>query len=327
MSSLKIVFTDYYYPNIEKEIEIIKGYDPKVKIIDLTEISPGGIKDPIELIPYVKDADAIIVQFAKIPKNLVDQLERCKVIARYAIGVDTIDIKAATERNIFVANVPDYCIDEVADTAIAHMMNAMRKISKSRDLLLDGKFSMDAIRPIKRISETTLGLIGFGNIARNVARKMKAFFEKIVVYDPYFENIKAYPDFTFMDFEDVLGIADVLSIHVPLNESTENMFSDETFRLIKPGTILVNTSRGGVIDEKALINALEAGIIDFCGLDVISTEEFSSSPLLENPKVCISPHIGWNSEGALNELQRKTAQNVISTFSKGKPTYYVNKGM
>ena len=137
---IKVVFSDYYYPDINEEVQILKDFDSEVEILDLTKIIPGGIKDSQKLLPYVKDADALIVQFAKIDKELISRLDRCKVIARYAIGVDTIDIKAATEKKIYVANVPDYCIDEVADTAIAHILNAMRKISKSRDFGVERKF-------------------------------------------------------------------------------------------------------------------------------------------------------------------------------------------
>jgi D-3-phosphoglycerate dehydrogenase / 2-oxoglutarate reductase len=324
---IKVVFSDYYYPNIDEEIQILKGFDTEVEILDLTKIIPGGIKDPQKLLPYVKDADALIVQFAKINKELINSLDRCKVIARYAIGVDTIDIKAATEKKIYVANVPDYCIDEVADTAIAHILNAMRKISLSRDMVLSGKFSMDAILPMKRIKDTNLGLIGFGNIARDVARKMKPFIKSIFVYDPYFSDELDYHDFHFGSLADVLGQSDVISIHVPLNESTSKMFSRENFDLMKKDVILINTSRGGVIDESALLDALESGKVGFCGLDVLTTEDFDSSPLTRHPKVCVSPHIGWNSEGAMKELQRKTALNVVATFNTGKPTYYVNAGI
>ena len=186
---------------------------------------------------------------------------------------------------------------------------------------------MDAILPMKRIRDTNLGLIGFGNIARNVASKMKPFFKSIFVFDPYFNDKSNYRDFHFGSLSDVLNQSDVISIHVPLNESTSKMFSRENINLMKNGVILINTSRGGVIDENALLDALEIGKVGYCGLDVLTTEDFNSSPLTRHPRVCVSPHIGWNSEGAMKELQRKTALNVVTTFSSGKPTYCVNAGM
>ncbi|NPV39773.1 MAG: C-terminal binding protein [Anaerolineae bacterium] len=326
MKKYKIVISDYYYPNLDNELIEFKKLGDSVEIVDCTKIIQGGAKTPEQLIPYIKDADALIVQFAMVTKDVIQAMDCCKVIARYAIGVDTIDISAATQKNIFVANVPDYCIDEVADTAIAHILNAMRKISLSRDLVLNGQFSMDAIRPIKRISETTLGLLGFGNIARDVAEKTKRLFQQIVVYDPYFKFVNDYPFVKFLPFESTIKLADVISIHVPLNDSTRNMISKPQLELMKDGVVIVNTSRGAVIDEAALMDALNSGKVNFCGLDVIGTEDFVNSPFLQHPRVCLTPHIGWNSEGAMNELQKKTAQNVVTTLIEGRPKYSVNLG-
>jgi len=327
MNKIKIVISDYYYPNLDSEYRVFERLGDEIELVDCTKIMSGGAKTPEQLIPYVKDADALIVQFARISADVIKAMERCKVIARYAIGVDTIDINAATEKGIYVANVPDYCIEEVADTAIAHMLNALRKITSSRDLVLNGSFSMDAIRPVKRISDLTLCLLGFGNISRNVALKMKGFFKRIVAFDPYLKNTADYPFVEFLPVESALPAADVVSIHVPLNDSTRNMISREMLGLMKDGVVIVNTSRGGVIDEAALMEALETRKVGYCGLDVLTTEDFANSPFLRHPHVCITPHIGWNSEGAMAELQRKTAENVVGALLEGKPAYCVNPGV
>ena len=324
MSKYKIVISDYYYPNIDQELRVFKSLGDDVKIVDCTQIYSGGVKDPDQLIPFVEDADALIVQFARINAEVIASMQRCKVIARYAIGVDTIDIEAATKKGIRVANVPDYCIDEVANTAIGHMLNATRKISMSRDLLLEDRFSMDALFPMKRLCDATLCLLGFGNIARNVYSKVKPFFKEIIVYDPFFKNQTDFPDVRFLTLEEALACADVISIHVPLNKATQEMLSSEQFSLMKDGVVLVNTARGGLIDERALLDALEAGKVGYCGLDVLSSEKFNKSPFLHHPRVCLTPHIGWNSEGALLELQRKTAENVVSMLLNGKPIYCIN---
>lgn len=324
MSKLKIVFTDYYYPSIDKELAILAQLGEDVEIVDCTKLIPGGAKVEKELLPYIKDADALIVQFAKIDSSVIEQLDNCKIIARYAIGVDNIDVSAATKKGIYVANVPDYCIDEVADTAMGHILNSVRKMSFARDLLLQGDFSMDALNPIKRIEDCTLGLLGFGNIARNVAKKAAPFFNKIVAYDPYFKDQKSYPTVHFGSLEDVLKESDVLSIHVPLNDSTRGMLGTAEFALMKDGVVLVNTARGPIIDGEALMAALESGKVGFCGFDVISTENFADSPLLHHPKVMLTPHISWNSEGAMDELQRKVAENVVKYFETGRPVYAVN---
>jgi len=326
MSKIKIVFSDYYYPNLDKELSVLEQLGGDVEIVDCTKIVPGGAKNPEQLLSFVKDADAIIVQFAKINAEVIDSMDKCKVIARYAIGVDTIDVEAATEKNIYVANVPDYCISEVADITIAHILNAMRKVVWSRDLLLNGTFTMDAVRPMKRISDSTLCLLGFGNIARNVGKKMALFFKRIVVSDPYFLDAADYPGFEFLPIEEALSVADVVSIHVPLNNSTRDLISEKEFNLMRDGVVIVNTARGGILNEKDLIKAIESEKVGYCGFDVISTENFIDSPLLRNPRVCLTPHIGWYSEGSMVELQRKTAENVVATLINGKPTYSVNAG-
>lgn len=325
MNKYKIVITDYYYPSLEEECKEFERLGDEAEIIDCTRIVPGGIKDPEQLIPYVSDADALIVQFARIPAGLINRMERCKVIARYAIGVDTIDLKAASEKGIYVANVPDYCIDEVADTAAAHIFCCMRKLMASRELLLQGDFKVDKIRPVKRLRNSALGLLGFGNISRNLAEKMKGFFGKILVSDPYFQNQEEYPDFEFVSQEEVLRESDVISVHVPLSDATKNMVSGKEFSMMKKGVVLVNTSRGGIIDEDALWEALEQEKIAGCGLDVLSTEDFAQSRFLKHPRVVLTPHISWCSEDAMLELQRKTARNVVETLLNGKPSYCVNR--
>ena len=323
MSQYKIVITDYYYPDINEEYNVFKRLGNNVEIVDCTKIAPGGIKEPEEIIKYVKDADALIVQFAKIDADVISSMQKCKVIARYAIGVDTIDLEAAAKKNIYVANVPDYCIDEVANTAIAHILNAMRKITESRDLLLKKAFTYDAVRPIKRLSECTLCLLGFGNIARDVARKMASFVKRIVVFDPYFIQKDAYDWVSFLQLDKALSLADVISIHVPLSSTTRGLLSKSEFARMKDGIVIVNTARGGIIDEDFLIKALESGKVAYAGLDVISSEDFAGSVLLNHPKVALTPHIGWCSEDAVKELQRKTAENVVSALLDGRPIYCV----
>lgn len=324
MSHYKIVITDYYYPNQEEENKAYARLGDDVEIVDLTKTAPGGIFRPKELLPYVKDCDALVVQFSSITKEVIDSMEKCRVIARYAIGVDNIDIEAATEKGIYVANVPDYCIDEVANTAIAHIMNGMRKITRSRDMLLDGTFHMNDIRPMKRMNEATLSLLGFGNIARNVAVKMQPFFKEILVYDPYFKEKETYPYVQFVELSEALRRADAISIHIPLTPATRNMLGEKEFAMMKPEAVLVNTARGGLIDEKALIEALEHGKLGHCGLDVINTEDFENSALLHQEKVTLTPHIAWCSEASVLELQRKVGENVVSALLEGTPVYHVN---
>ena len=324
MAKYKIVITDYYYADQKQENEVYARLGADCEIVDLTKTVPGGFFEPEQLLPYVEDCDALVVQFARITKDVIDAMKRCKVIARYAIGVDNIDIPAATKRGIYVANVPDYCIDEVAATAAAHLLNGMRKICTARDQLLDGSFEMTRIQPIKRISEATLCLLGFGNIARNLEKKMRPFFKRIVAYDPYFTDQAGYPDVEFLPMEEAVACADAISIHVPLNNSTRGLLNAGVLSHARDGVVIVNTARGGLIDDKALLDALESGKVAHAGLDVINGEDFASSPYLHHPKVTLTPHFGWCSVESGLELQRKVSENVVSALLNGKPVYSVN---
>lgn len=324
MNKFKLVITDYYYANQDQENSVYASLGENLEIVDLTKVVPGGMKKPEEIIPYVKDCDALVVQFAQINRTVIEAMSKCKVIARYAIGVDNIDVAAATEKQIYVANVPDYCIDEVANTAAVHLLNGLRKMTVARDRLLAGTFEMNAIQPIKRISECTLCLLGFGNIARDLYAKMKPFFKEIVAYDPYFNNTEAYPDVRFLPLDEAVACADAISIHVPLNDSTHHMINGEVLSQVKDGTVIVNTARGGLIDDSAMLEALNSGKVAFCGLDVVDGEDYAHSVYLNHPNVALTPHYSWCSVEAGLELQHKVAENVVSTLVNGKPLYHVN---
>lgn len=325
MAKYKVVLSDYYYANQDQENAVFARLGGDIEVLDLTRVARGGILEPEQLIPYVRDCDALIVQFAKVTREVVGAMERCRVIARYAIGVDNIDVEAATEKGIYVSNVPDYCIDEVANTAAAHLLNGLRRLSFARDLLLEGRFSMKAVEPLRRVRNATLCLLGFGNIARNLKEKMQPFFGRIVAYDPYFRARDAFPDVEFIDdLKAAVANADAISIHVPLMDSTRGMVNAEVLAAAKDGVVLVNTARGGIIDDSALIAALESGKVGFAGLDVINGEDFAASPYLHHPRVCLTPHFSWNSVEAGLELQRKTAENVVAALTQGKPVFHVN---
>jgi D-3-phosphoglycerate dehydrogenase len=325
MSHYKIVFTDYYYPDNNREIDILKKLG-NVEIVDCTKIIPGGIKDEDKVIEYAADADAIIVQFAKISRKVIENLKNCKIISRYAIGVDIIDLDAAREKGIVVANVPDYCIEEVSDTAIAHIFNCLRKVTLANNLLRQGEWAYVKIKPIHRFSSHVVGLVAFGHIARRVAEKLHPFGISLMAYDPYFKEQEKYPWVKFGSLEELLSQSDIVSVHAPLNKETHHLINRDRFALMKNGAIIVNTSRGGLIDEVALAEAIEAGKIASAGLDVLEyfDEEYSKSVLTKYPdKVFITPHFGWYSEEAIRDLQSKTAMNVYEMFTNGKPLYQV----
>ena len=325
MGKYKIVFADYYYPDNEQEVKILEKLGD-VEILDLTRIEKGGIKDPDKLMPYISDADAVIVQFAQMSKAVIDSMQKCKIIARYAIGVDNIDLKACAEKGIVVSNVPDYCIEEVSDTAVAHILNCLRSVSRANNLIHEDRWSYEAIKPLKRIAETPVGLVAFGNIARRTAEKLRPWGMPIYAADPFFKDQAKYDWVTFVELDELFKVAEVLSVHAPLSESTRHLINGEAFAKMKDGVCIVNTSRGGLIDEGALVSAISSGKVRAAGLDVLDMmdSDYNRSELLKfSEQITITPHLGWYSESSVKELQRKVAENVFSMLQNGKPNYRV----
>jgi D-3-phosphoglycerate dehydrogenase len=325
MPDYKIVFTDYYYPDNQKERNILMQLGD-VEIVDGTLIQPGGLLDENDIIAHAQDADAVIVQFAQMTSNIIDSLKKCRIISRYAIGVDTIDLAAARRKGIVVANVPDYCIEEVSDTAVAHILNCTRKLSLANDLIHSKKWEYEKIKPIRRLAGLAVGLIAFGNIARRTAEKLRAFKVHLMAYDPFFSDHHSYEWVNFVSLETLLAQTDIVSIHAPLTSETKHLLNRERFGLMKDGVIVINSSRGELIEEKALLEALESGKVSMAGLDVLECpdSEYAQSALLPyREKVFITPHMGWYSEQSITDLQTKTASNVYEMLAHGNPLYTV----
>ena len=235
----------------------------------------------------------------------IAQLTHCKAIGRFGLGVDNIDLPAAKEKGIAVNYVPDYCIREVSDHAMALLLALIRKIPLSNKLVQAGRWEMPAVVPIRRIEGTVLGLVGFGNIPRLVAPKAQAFGIKVVAYDPYAkpELFKA-AGVESVDFDTLLVASDYVSVHAPLMPATRGLINAAAFGKMKKGAYIVNTARGPLIDEAALIAALDAGQVGGAALDVVASEPLAKDlPLLGRDNVIVSPHTAFYSIEALNELQ------------------------
>ncbi len=279
-----------------------------------------------DILAVAKDADAILVTYAKLTREILTQLTRCKAIGRFGLGVDNIDLPAAKEKGIAVNYVPDYCIREVSDHAMALLLALIRKIPLSNKLVQSGRWEMPAVVPIRRIEGTVLGLVGFGNIPRLVAPKAQAFGINVIAFDPYAKpEIFKAAKVESVDFDTLLKTADYISVHAPLLPATRGMMNAEAFAKMKKGAYLVNTARGPLIDEPALIAALDAGQIGGAGLDVVAIEPLAKDfPLLGRDNVIISPHTGFYSIEALNELQTKCAADVARVLSGEKAVYPVS---
>ncbi len=245
------------------------------------------------------------------------------------MGVDNIDSKAAYDAGIVIFNVPDYYMEEVSDNAIAFILECQRKIFQLNHILKsNSQWSYEKIKPIRRLSKLTIGLLSFGNIARRVVEKLRGFNLNIITYDPYFSNKKKYNWVKFVTLDELLNNSDVISIHAPLNKETYHLINKDSIKKMKDGVFIINTSRGGLIDEIALFDGLKSAKIAGAGLDVLEYDDeidYLKSLLTKLDNVIINPHTSWYSEDAVYELQIKTAENVYKMLSEGKPLYEVKK--
>jgi D-3-phosphoglycerate dehydrogenase len=317
MSRPLIAVTDSVFPSLDPAIAALARIDPEVRIAKSASAE--------DILAVARDADGILVTYAKLPGDLLRQLKRCKVIGRFGLGVDNIDLPAAAECGITVTYVPDYCMHEVSDHAMALLLALVRKIPFSNSLVQSGRWQMPAVVPIHRLHGRVLGLVGFGNIPRALVPKAKAFGLRVVTHDPYVsKETLAASDVEGVSFDRLLQISDYVSIHAPLSPATRNLFNTEAFRKMKKGALLVNTARGPLIDELALLQALDSGHLGGAALDVVAVEPLAKdSPLLGRDNVILTPHTAFYSVEALNELQTKCASDVAQVLSGEKPVYPV----
>lgn len=318
MGKFKVVVTDYVFPNIEPEKKILGDI---ADVVDCKDASNEALKAEL------KDADAVLNCYRKFPREFIEATTKCKGIVRYGIGVDTIDIPAATEKKIIVCNVPDYCTDEVSDQAMAMILACARKLMVSDQLVKSGNWNLAPLKPMYRLRGRTLGLFGFGKIPRMVAEKAKPFGFRIITCDPYItDEFAAKHGATRVDFDTLLRESDIISIHAPLTDETRGIFNAAAFAKMKQGAILVNTARGPLVNEADLAQALAEGKLAAAGLDVLSTEPPApDNPILKAPNVILAPHAAWYSEEALVDLQRKAAEEVRRILLGEKPNSQVNK--
>jgi D-3-phosphoglycerate dehydrogenase len=276
-----------------------------------------------DILAAARDADALMVCYAKLPSDLIRQLARCKVIGRTGLGVDNIDLAAARERKIIVTYVPDYCMAEVSDHAMALLLALARKVPFANAMVQSGRWEMAAIAPIHRLNGQTLGLVGFGHIPRALVPKAKAFGLRVLAYDPFVaRNVLASLGVEGVGLDALLSSSDFVSIHAPLTPETRGMFNAGAFAKMKTGARLINTARGPIIDEKALIEALDSGRLAGAALDVVETEPPpKDSPLIGRPNVVLTPHTAFYSVEALEELQTKCATDVARVLTGQPPVY------
>lgn len=310
--SFVVAVTDYVFPSLEPEQRVLAPLG--------VELRPAQCQSEEEIIELTKGVDAVLNCYAKMTAHVIENLNRCKIIARYGIGVDNVDLVAATRARILVTNVPDYCIDEVSDHALALILSLARKILAADTGVKSGNWSVTAHAEIRRLRGQTLGLLGFGKIAKALASKVQPLGMKVLVYDPYIEPLLiAQHGAEAVSLDKVLTDADAISIHVPLSSETRNLMGQHELARMKPTAFLINTSRGGIVDEWALATALKEGRLGGAALDVLSVEPPPADhPLRQVPNMILTPHLAFYSRESVIELQTKAAEEVARAL-KGEP--------
>ena len=310
--------TDPRWPNLRCEEEHLG---------DIAELRKFNCKSEDELIASCAGADALLVTYAPITEKVISHLKKCKVISVYAIGLDMVDVGAATDAGIPVTHVPNYCIEEVCDHAMALLLAAARKILVGhKSVVQDGQWNWRLVQPIHRLRGKTLGLIGFGKIPRAVAVRAMSFGLRVMAFDPY----TADADFKSAGvvkagLEDLLRRSDFVSIHTPLTPETKGLINSVRLRMMKPTAVIISTSRGPIVEEAALARALDEGVIAGAALDVLEVEPpTKDNPLMRKDNVILTPHAGFYSEESVEELRSTAAKNVRRVLTGQEPENLVN---
>jgi D-3-phosphoglycerate dehydrogenase len=316
----KVVLTDYVWESLDVEMKTLG---------DLADLVPMKTKKPEEFLGEAADCDALLNTYAgPITAEVMARMPKCRIIARYGIGVDTIDLEAATQAGIIVTNNPGYCIEEVAEHTMALLLACARKVALYDRLVRGGRWEVPPGKPMFRLQGRTLGLVGFGNIARQVAVRAASFGMRIVFADPFVKEGQPDIPAAKVELEELLRESDFVSVHPPLTPQTRKMINDEALSKMKPTAFLVNCSRGPVVDTEALVRALDAKKIAGCALDTTDPEPLPDPhPLRGRDNVIITPHVAWYSEQALVGLQAGAPSEVRRVLTGEWPVNVVNRGV
>ena len=312
MENFKVVITDCDHENIDIERSVLSNGDISFELLQC--------KTEDDLIRECKGVNGFINQYAPITERVLKELPDLKFVVRYGVGVNNVDLEAATRYGVQICNVPDYGMNEVADQALALMLALTRKVVLMNDYTRNNKWDYQRSIPIYRHSCQTVGVIGVGRIGTSFVNKVHALGCKVVAYDPYKKGPS--PDFVeFVSLEELIKISDVISIHCP-SDNAMNLIGEKELRNMKESAYLVNVSRGGIIDEVALDKALSEKWIAGAAIDVVLQEPLAlDSPLFKHENFLCTPHMAWYSEEAALELKRKVAEETVR-FAKGEEIHY-----
>lgn len=312
MARFKVVVTDQVFPDVDTERELLAAIDAELEVAD------GTLEDALA---RGKDADALLNTYLPIDRDTIAGLDRCRIVARYGIGVDNVDLDAASEAGIVVTNVPDYCVEEVAVQTVAMLLSLVRRLPRADALVRSGGWNVGPLRPIRRFSEMTVGLIGLGRIARHVAAPLLALGAEVQAHDPY---VASPPEgVRLVDLDTLLRTSDAVCVHAPLTPETRGMIGPEQLAAMRDDAILVNTSRGPLVQLDPLLEALADGRLGGAALDVFEVEPPDAARLKDVPNLLTSPHTAYYSEQSLRESQRKAATQIVKVLTGETPDYAV----
>jgi len=312
MARFRVVVTDQVFPSVDVERELLAAADADLAV---------ATGDREEVLAAAADADALLNTYFPIDADAMKRLERCRIIARYGIGVDNIDLDAAREHDIVVTNVPDYCVEEVAAHAVAMILALLRRLPDGEAELRGGGWGIDELRPIKRLSDTTIGVVGLGRIGRRVAELLRPFGVRLLGQDPFVTELDGL---TVVDLDELLATSDVVTLHCPLLPQTRGLINAERLATMPSHSVLVNTSRGPLVVLDDLLDALRSKRIRAAGLDVFETEPVDPARLEGVPGLLATPHMAFYSDAALAESQNKAATQIIRVLRGERPDYQVN---
>ncbi|MDR2788490.1 MAG: C-terminal binding protein [Candidatus Accumulibacter sp.] len=314
---ISIVDCDHESVDIERDV---------LKDTALGEVAWLKCKTEDEIIAQCAEAEGLILQYAPMTRRVLERLPRCRVIARYGVGVDTIDLAAASERRVVICNVPDYGTNEVSDHALALMLTLTRKVALASACVKRGQWDYTLAKPVHRHQCQTIGIIGIGRIGSALARKTHGLGMRVIACDPYVRQADL-PDYVALtDLDDLLRRSDVVSVHCPLTDETRHLLDEAKLSLMKPTACLINTARGHIVDEAALDRCLCGKKLSGAAMDVLAVEPGPAThPLFRHENFYCTPHMAWHSEEAARELKRKAAEEVRRVLRGEAPSYQVNK--
>jgi len=288
-------------------------------------LRPLNVTSEAEVAAACRDADALLVTYAKIGKVALAGMPKLKIVVRTGVGYDSLDVPAATERKVMVANVPDYCISDLAEHTMALLLTWWRRTAE-----LDQQVRTEGwgrpLKPAYRLEGKTLGILGMGRMGQAVAARARGFGLKLVGYDPYtppaaFAAVAVEP----VSLESLLRTSDIVTIHALLSAETHGIICQQTLRQMKPTALIVNTARGGLIVTDDLVRALQEGWIAGAALDVTDPEPLPMGhPLRNLPRVLVTPHAAWYSEEAEPELRRRAARTIVEALRGERPASLLN---